>query len=49
MKPLYILTLLALATVFWFAEQKSRKWYDDRFMLRMQGFLVGAALVIIWL
>ena len=49
MKPIYVLTLLFMSLVCALAEQKSRKWYDDRLLLRMQGFLAGAALVIIWL
>ena len=46
MKPALILTLLLCALLFEQAERKSRKWYADRWLLRMAGFLAGAALVL---
>ncbi len=49
MKFIFVLLLLLLASVCALAEQKSRKWYEDRWLLRIQGGLMGAAIVVIFL
>jgi len=46
MNIIAILTLLLAAYLYHRAEKKSRKWYADRLLLRMQGFFIGAALVL---
>ena len=46
-----ILSLAFLAVMFLvclLAEQKSRKWYDDRLLLRAQGVLLGAIIILIF-
>ncbi len=48
-KVIGLLAITGLLLVCLVAEQKSRKWYDDRFLLRLQGFLVGCALLLIFL
>lgn len=47
--PLLIILLLLVALIFERAERKTRgrgTWYADRWLIRLSGFLVGAALVL---
>lgn len=44
MKLISIPTLLLAAYLCHRAEKKSRKWYDDRLLLRIQGAFVASAI-----
>lgn len=44
-----IALLLTMSGICHLAEKKSRKWYTDRLLLRLQGYFVGAAITVIFL